>query len=42
MTELGPVRVGRTLSFPELSFLRGDPRLKTLRRKVRLPEWLNR
>ena len=38
MTELGPVRVGRTLTFPELAFLRGDPRLKTLRRKAGLPE----
>jgi tetratricopeptide (TPR) repeat protein len=27
MTVLGPVRFGRTLTFPELAFLRGDPRL---------------
>jgi len=39
MTALGPVRVGRTLTFPELSFLRGDPRIKSLRKKVGLPEW---
>jgi TolB-like protein/tetratricopeptide (TPR) repeat protein len=38
MTVLGPVRVGRTLTFPELAFLRGDPRLKSLRKKVGLPE----
>ena len=38
MTVLGPVRLGRTLTFPELAFLRGDSRLKTLRRKVGLPE----
>src|ERR1700693_4341527 len=38
MTELGPVRVGRTLNSPELAFLRGDPRLRSLRRKVGLPE----
>jgi TolB-like protein/tetratricopeptide (TPR) repeat protein len=38
MTVLGPVRLGRTLTFPELAFLRGDSRLKALRRKVGLPE----
>jgi hypothetical protein len=38
MTELGPVRVGRTLTFPELMLLRGDPRLRALRKKVGLPE----
>jgi TolB-like protein len=38
MTALGPVRLGRTLTFPELAFLRGDPRVKTLRKKVGLPE----
>jgi tetratricopeptide (TPR) repeat protein len=36
MTELGPVRVGKTLTFPELSLIRGDPRIKGLRRKVGL------
>jgi len=34
----GPSRVGRALTWPELSLLRGDPRLKTLRGKVGLPE----
>jgi TolB-like protein/Tfp pilus assembly protein PilF len=38
MTVLGPVRFGRTLTFPELAFLRGDPRLKALRKEVSLPE----
>jgi TolB-like protein len=38
MTALGPVRLGRTLTFPELAFLRGDPRLKALRKRVGLPE----
>lgn len=28
MTALGPVRIGRTLTFPEVALLRGDPRLK--------------
>jgi tetratricopeptide (TPR) repeat protein len=34
----GPFRVGRALTWPELWFLRGDPRLEALRRKVGLPE----
>jgi TolB-like protein len=38
MAELGPVRVGLTLSGPELSFLRGDPRVKPLRKRAGLPE----
>jgi TolB-like protein len=38
MTELGPVRVGLALTDPELSFLRGDPRVKALRKKAGLPE----
>jgi len=38
MTELGPVRVGLTLAGPELSFLRGDPRVRSLRKKAGLPE----
>jgi hypothetical protein len=38
MVVLGPVRVGRTLTFPELAFLHGDPRLKVVRKKVGLPE----
>jgi TolB-like protein len=35
---LGPVRVGRDLTWPEFAPLRGDPRLKTLREKLGLPE----
>ena len=34
----GPFRMGRALIYPELSLLRGDPRVKSLRRKVGLPE----
>ena len=37
-TAVGPFRLGRALAFPEYAFLRGDPRLKTLRKKVGLPE----
>ncbi len=35
---LGPVRIGRVLTFPEFAPLRGDPRVRALRRKVGLPE----
>jgi TolB-like protein len=38
MIQLGPFRVGRTLTFPELALLRGDPRVKDLRKKAGLPE----
>jgi tetratricopeptide (TPR) repeat protein len=38
MTVLGPVRMGRDLAFPEFDLIRGDPRLKTIRKKVGLPE----
>ena len=38
MARLGPGRVGQYLTFPELAVLRGDPRLKALRKKVGLPE----
>jgi Tfp pilus assembly protein PilF len=38
MTALGALRVGGILAFPELALLRGDPRLKALRKKVGLPE----
>ena len=38
MTDLGPVRVGRTLTYPELRLLHGDPRLVALRKKLGLPE----
>lgn len=34
----GGARVGRFLVLPEFAFLRGDPRLKALRKKVGLPE----
>jgi tetratricopeptide (TPR) repeat protein len=34
----GPFRMGRELTFPELALLRGDPRVKALRKKVGLPE----
>jgi tetratricopeptide (TPR) repeat protein len=34
----GPVRLGFTLNSPEFAFLSGDLRLKTLRKKVGLPE----
>jgi TolB-like protein len=35
---LGAVRVGRALNSPEFALLRGDPRVKTLRKRVGLPE----
>ena len=38
MAVVGPVRMGAILSLPELALLRGDPRLKALRKKVGLPE----
>jgi len=38
MAVVGPVRMGAILSNPEMALLRGDPRLKTLRKKVGLPE----
>ena len=38
MAELGPGRVGLALTTPELSFIRGDPRVKGLRQKVGLPQ----
>ncbi|MBK5292079.1 MAG: tetratricopeptide repeat protein [Acidobacteriia bacterium] len=34
----GAVRVGRALNSPEFALLRGDPRVKILRKKVGLPE----
>jgi hypothetical protein len=38
MAVVGPVRLGWILSLPELALLRGDPRLKALRKKVGLPQ----
>jgi TolB-like protein len=38
MTVQGAVRIGRALTLPELSLLRGDLRVKALRKKVGLPE----
>jgi TolB-like protein len=37
MAELGALRVGVYINYPELAFLRDDPRLKTLQKKVGLP-----
>ena len=34
----GPVRIGRILTFSELALVRGDPRVRALRKKVGLPE----
>ena len=34
----GPIRIGWQLTAPELALLRGDPRVKALRKKVGLPE----
>jgi TolB-like protein len=38
LSSLGAVRVGRALNSPEFALLHGDPRVKTLRKKVGLPE----
>lgn len=38
MTALGPVRLGQELSRPEFALVRGDLRVKALRKKVGLPE----
>jgi len=35
---LGPVRIGRDLAYWGFAPLRGDPRVKALRKKVGLPE----
>ena len=37
MVNLGPVRLGRNLTYPEFALVRGDPRVKALRQKVGLP-----
>jgi Flp pilus assembly protein TadD len=38
MVPMGPTRIGRALIAPEYTFLRGDPRLNALRRRVGLPD----
>jgi hypothetical protein len=38
MAPLGPVRVGRALTFPEFAFIRSNSRIKTLRKRTGLPE----
>ena len=38
LATLGPLRLGRDLTYPEFAFVRGDPRVKALRKKVGLPE----
>ena len=38
MAVLGPVRLGRDLTYPEFNLVRGEPRLKALRKKLGLPE----
>ena len=38
MAVVGPVRMASILSLPELALLRGDARLKALRKRVGLPE----
>jgi tetratricopeptide (TPR) repeat protein len=37
MAVLGPVRLGRDLTYPEFDLVRGDPRLKRLRNRIGLP-----
>ncbi len=38
MAVLGPVRLGRNLTYPEFALVRGDARVKALRKRVGLPE----
>lgn len=38
MAALGPLRLGLDLIYPEFALVRGDPRVKALRKKVGLPE----
>jgi TolB-like protein/Tfp pilus assembly protein PilF len=38
MAGVGPVRIGNTLNRPEFAFVRDDPRVRMLRKKVGLPE----
>jgi TolB-like protein/Flp pilus assembly protein TadD len=37
-TAAGPFRVGRQLTWPELAFIRNEPRMKALRKKLGLPQ----
>jgi tetratricopeptide (TPR) repeat protein len=36
--ELGPVRLGRLLNYPEMALLRDDLRVKAFRKRIGLPE----
>ena len=38
MANLGPVRLGRDLTYPEFALVRGDARVRALRKKIGLPE----
>lgn len=38
MANLGPVLLGRNLTYPEFTLVRGDARVKALRKRVGLPE----
>jgi hypothetical protein len=38
MANLGRVRLGRDLTYPEFALVRGDPRMAALREKVGLPK----
>jgi hypothetical protein len=38
VTQLSAVRIGRALASPEFDLLRGDPRVRALRKRVGLPE----
>jgi hypothetical protein len=38
----GPCRIAWVLAFPEYRVLRGDPRVKDLRKKVGLPEYASK
>jgi len=37
MSALGPARIGRALTFPEFAFVRSDPRIDALCKRVGLP-----
>jgi TolB-like protein/Flp pilus assembly protein TadD len=37
MTKLGPLRIGRALTFPEFAFVRDDPQIKDVRKAVGVP-----